>query len=224
MEKKIIYKFFNIYNKIFKENFNKKLNFDWTKKPKRFEIINNIIKYRKYNSYLEIGCFKNETFNAIKIKNKIGVDPFSGGTIRKTSDDFFKENQNYFDICFIDGLHHYKQVKKDILNCANFLNKNGVILVHDCLPERIRDQMVPRSHEHWNGDVWKAIVEIRTLDNFDTYTCLADEGIGIIFKRPNRKILDINTRDYKNLKFKYFYENYTKIMNIIDEKNIKKIF
>ena len=224
MIEKLIYKFFNVYNKIFKENFNKKLDFQWSKKPRRYEIINKIIKKKKYNTYLEIGCFKNDTFNSIIIKDKIGVDPVSGGTIRKTSDEFFKDNKNYFDICFIDGLHKYNQVRKDIFNCLNFLNNDGVILVHDCLPERIRDQMIPRSHEHWNGDVWKAIVEIRTLVDFDTYTCLADEGIGIIFKRPNSNLLEIDVKNFKDLKFQYFYNNHKEIMNIINEKDILKIF
>ena len=224
MIEKLIYKFFNVYNKIFKENFNKKLDFQWSKKPRRYEIINKIIKKKKYNTYLEIGCFKNDTFNSIIIKDKIGVDPVSGGTIRKTSDEFFKDNKNYFDICFIDGLHKYNQVRKDIFNCLNFLNNDGVILVHDCLPERIRDQMIPRSHEHWNGDVWKVIVEMRTLVDFDTYTCLADEGIGIIFKRPNSNLLEIDVKNFKDLKFQYFYNNHKEIMNIINEKDILKIF
>ena len=144
MIEKLIYKFFNVYNKIFKENFNKKLDFQWSKKPRRYEIINKIIKKKKYNTYLEIWCFKNDTFNSIIIKDKIGVDPVYGGTIRKTSDEFFKDNKNYFDICFIDGLHKYNQVRKDIFNCLNFLNNDGVILVHDCLPERIRDQMITK--------------------------------------------------------------------------------
>jgi len=224
MLEKLIYKFFNIYNKIFKESFNKKLDFQWSNKPKRYEIINKIIKKKKYNSYLEIGCFKNETFNSIIIRDKIGVDPVSGGTIKKTSDEFFKDNKNYFDICFIDGLHKYDQVRKDIFNCFNFLNNDGVILVHDCLPERIRDQMIPRSHEHWNGDVWKVIVEMRTLVDFDTYTCLADEGIGIIFKRSNSNLLKIDVKNFKELKFQYFYNNHKELMNIIHDKDILNIF
>ena len=44
MIEKLIYKFFNVYNKIFKENFNKKLDFQWSKKPRRYKIINKIIK------------------------------------------------------------------------------------------------------------------------------------------------------------------------------------
>ena len=39
---------------------------------KRYEIIQKVIEIKKYKSYLEIGCFKNETFD--KINNSIFDD------------------------------------------------------------------------------------------------------------------------------------------------------
>ncbi len=86
-----------------------------------------------------------ELFSKIKIEKKIGVDPVSGGTIRDTSDNFFKKNNKKFDIIFIDGLHEYDQVKKDINNSLLFLNDNGVIFLHDCMPMRFINQAVPRA-------------------------------------------------------------------------------
>ncbi len=213
-----------IYNLIFKENFREKLNFEWNKYSNRFDIINKIIQEKKYKNYLEIGCYKDENFEKIHIDKKIGVDPVSGGTIRATSDNFFKNNMENFDIIFIDGLHHYEQVKKDIKNSINVLNEKGVIILHDCLPSKNRDQMIPRSHLNWNGDVWKAIVEMRTKENVDVYTCLADQGLGIILKRKNRNKLDIKVKDFKKLRFKDYYYNYSKFMNIISEEDLFKIF
>ena len=67
------------------------------------------------------------------------------------------------------------------------INKDGIILLHDCLPRNVYDQAVPRCQYVWNGDVWKAIVEARTLNNVDTYTCIADHGLGVIFNRKNEK-------------------------------------
>ncbi len=221
--RKYKYRFFNFYNLLLKENFKKKLNFDWSSLPQRFEIINKIIKKNSYERYLEIGCFKDENFNKINITYKVGVDPVSGGTVRKTSDEYFKNNKEYFDIIFIDGLHYFDQVKKDIENSLDFLNTKGIIIVHDCLPSKIRDQMIPRAHEKWNGDVWKAIVEFRTKDHLDVYTCFADEGLGIILKRNNKNKLDLNLKDFKKLKFKDYYHNYSKFMNIISEDDLLKI-
>ena len=89
--KRKIYKLNYLFNKIFKEKFNKKLDFDWSSKPSRYLIINKIIAKKNYKSYLEIGCYKDENFREIKIAKKVGVDPVSGGTIRDTSDNFFKK-------------------------------------------------------------------------------------------------------------------------------------
>ena len=93
---------------------------------------------------------------------KIGVDPVSGGNYRGKSDDFFSNNKKKFDLIFIDGLHEYQQVRKDILNSIKCLKEGGFILVHDCLPRSISAQAVPRFRNIWTGDVWKAIDEFRT--------------------------------------------------------------
>ena len=202
------------------EKFYKKFDYDWHKYSHRFDIINNIIKYKKYNSYLEIGCQADVSFKKILAADKIGVDPMDGGTHRMTSDNFFKTNQKMFDLIFIDGLHEYSQVLRDIKNSINFLNKDGIILVHDCLPAKIWHQTMPQTHSSWNGDVWKAIVECRTLKNIDTYTCVADQGLGIIFNKKNTKLLEEDIRDFKKLTFKDYYQNHNKYMNLIYENEL----
>ena len=155
-------KIFNrLYYNLFIENFNKKIKYNFPLNFHRWDLIDYLIKKNNYTDYLEIGCDQNQLFSKIKIKNKVGVDPFSGGNVRKTSDQFFLENNEKFDIIFIDGLHEYKQVKKDILNSTDCLNKGGIILVHDCMPDSLGKQAVPRYKMQWNGDVWKAIVDLR---------------------------------------------------------------
>jgi predicted O-methyltransferase YrrM len=222
--KNFLFKINKIYNYIFGEKFYKKLNFNWNEYPNRLEIIQNIITIRKYKKYLEIGCDKDQIFSNVAIDFKIGVDPVQGGNVRKTSDDFFKSNSNKFDIIFIDGLHEYDQVNKDIKNSLKALNDGGVILLHDCLPKSYFHQALPRSRMSWNGDVWKNIVESRTNSEIDTYTCFADQGIGIIFNRPNRNKLIISINNFKKLKFRDFYYNYKEYLNIINSEEINKIF
>jgi predicted O-methyltransferase YrrM len=217
------YRLNNFLNLLFKERFKKKLNFNWNNYPQRFEVINKIIKKKNYKNYLEIGCFKDENFKEIIVEHKVGVDPVSGGTIRSTSDNFFKKNNKIFDIIFIDGLHYFDQVKKDIKNSLEALSERGIIIIHDCLPTRIRDQMIPRSHEHWNGDVWKVVVEFRTKINVDVYTCMADQGLGIILKKKNLNPLKLDLKDFKKLKFEDYYYNYPKFMNIISHEELFKI-
>ena len=222
--KNFLFKINKIYNYIFGEKFYKKLNFNWNLYPHRLEIIQNIIISKNYKKYLEIGCDKDQIFSNILIDYKIGVDPVQGGNVRKTSDDFFKNNLDKFDIIFIDGLHEYDQVNKDINNSLKALNDGGIILLHDCMPKSYFHQAVPRSRMSWNGDVWKNIVEARANPEIDTYTCFADEGIGIIFNRLNRNKLIINKKNFKKLNFRDFYYNYREYLNIISAEEINKIF
>ena len=214
--------FFNkIYHLLVSEKFSKKINFNFDRRN-RIDLIQHIIEKKNYKNYLEIGCHKNEVFDKISIE-KIGVDPVSGGNYRGFSDNFFKENKKSFDCIFIDGLHEYDQVRRDIVNSIKILNREGMIILHDCLPPSINHQRVPRTRYTWNGDVWKAIVEARTWEHVNTYTVLADQGLGVIKQEQNTEKLDLKNISFKNLKFKFFYENYNKIMRTITYEEFLKI-
>ena len=215
--------FRKIYYKLFIENFKGKLNYNFTENFYRWDLIEYLIKKNNYKNYLEIGCDKNQLFSKVNIGNKIGVDPVSGGNVRKTSDDFFKENKSSFDIVFIDGLHNYEQVKKDILNSVNCLLDEGIILVHDCMPDSLGKQAVPRYKMQWNGDVWKAIVDLRQQENLEIYTCEIDQGIGVISKKKNTSILKLD-KPINKLKFKDYFANYKEYMRVISLEEFKKIF
>ena len=218
--KKFLYLFYG-------EKFFKKKRYDWGRYPKRFEIIQDIIDFKKYNSYLEIGCDRNQSFSNIKIEKRVGVDPVEGGIHKMTSDHFFSINKDNFDIIFIDGLHEYSQVMKDIKNSLKFLNKDGIILLHDCLPRTIWNQITPRLNSDWNGDVWKSIVHCRTLDNIDTYTFIADRGIGLIFPRKNKNLIKFEKKvNFKNLTFKQYFIKHEYLMNTLhyDKSKIHDLF
>ena len=213
-----------IYYFLFVERFNKKLLFNFPEKIFRWDLIQFLIDKYKYSTYLEIGCDKDQSFSKIKIPHKVGVDPISGGTIRITSDNFYKTNKEKFDIIFIDGLHHYEQVIEDINNAIDILNDNGHILVHDCLPRTIAHQAIPRYRGSWNGDVWKSIVELRTRKNLDVFTCEIDFGVGIIQKRKNSKLLELEINNFKNLKFKDYFHRNKEFMNVISyDEALKKM-
>ena len=142
---------------------------------------------------------------------------------KKYRSDFLKPKLIHFEsVCFSyndDG----KQTIKDINNAIQSIQDNGIILIHDCLPKKIWNQIVPRIYGHWNGDVWKAIVEARTYNNIETFTCIADHGLGVILKRKNSKILNIKNKDFKNLKFSDYYKNHKEFMNPVAYEQLKKI-
>lgn len=212
-----------IYYNLFIEKFNKKINYNFPDNYFRWDLIEYLIKKYNYSNYLEIGCDRDQLFSKVKIQNKVGVDPFSGGTVRKTSDKFFLENNEKFDIVFIDGLHIYSQVKKDILNSVQCLKPNGIVLVHDCMPDSVGKQAVPRYKMQWNGDVWKAIVDLRQKNNLEIYTCEIDQGIGIITNKKNSSVLKLDIPINK-IKFKDYYYNYKEYMRVINLNEFKKIF
>ena len=219
-----IEKIFNkIYYKIFVENFKENLNYNFPDDFFRWDLLDYLIKKNNYSDYLEIGCDKDQLFSKVNIKNKIGVDPSNGGNVRKTSNDFFSDNREFFDIVFIDGLHEYDQVKKDIINSLKFLNENGVVLVHDCMPDSLGKQAVPRYKMQWNGDVWKAIVDLRQDENLEIFTCSIDQGIGIIKKKKNTSILNLN-KPINKLKFKDYFYNYKEYMRVISITEFKNLF
>ena len=219
---KLKYRINKIYNIIFGEKFYKKINFNWDNFPKRYELINKVITKKKYKSYLEIGCDENQNFDKINIQEKIVIDPKKGGNIKMTSDIFFRTNQKNFDCIFIDGLHTYEQSKKDVINSINVLNENGMIFLHDCLPKSYFHQATPGSRNAWNGDVWKAIVEYRVKEGFDTFTCFIDEGVGAILKKKNRLILKKKFINFKKITFKEFYYNYKELMNIVSYDKVEE--
>ena len=87
-------KLVKIYHSFFGENFKKDIDKQniYNDKIHRLDVIQNLIKKYNLKKYLEIGCDQNEVFSQVKIENKIGVDPVSGGTHRMTSDKFFASN------------------------------------------------------------------------------------------------------------------------------------
>jgi hypothetical protein len=197
----------------------------------RIEIINKLIKKNDYKSYLEIGV-KDPAycFDLINCELKHGVDPgIESGhkvTFPITSDEFFIQNTQKYDIIFVDGLHLAEQSEKDILNSINFLNTNGTIVVHDCNPpdshharEDYYDHSTPAGI-HWNGTVWKSIIKLRSqLINIHTSVVDVDWGVGIItLNRKNNPIHNWNTY----YSFDLFEKNKNYFLNLISYEEFIK--
>jgi len=157
----------------------------------RLDVINYLIGLKGYHSYLEIGCDTDQTFKRVKASNKVGIDPVSGGTLRMSSDAFFAVNQQKFDLIFIDGLHLHEQVLRDVSNSLRSLRTGGCLVIHDCLPLRKEQQLEKpvRRVGGWTGDVWKAIVRLRTDPNLDIAVLNANWGVGVVFTRPNTDLI-----------------------------------
>jgi hypothetical protein len=181
---------------------------------KRFDIINHLITNYKYNSYLEIGTQHGNCFTEIKAKYKVCVDPeknFEGLTHEMTSDNFFSQNKEKFDIIFVDGLHTEEQTTKDVLNSLECLNDGGTIVVHDCLPHCEEFTKIC-----WNGTTFRTIIELRyTKSNLNIAVVDTDCGCAVIQKSKNTLEL-YNMVPIHIAKMYAFYEqNKKELMNVI---------
>ena len=155
----------------------------------RVAFLNQLIREYRFQSYLEIGCGDDQAFALVDVGDKVGVDPVRGGTLRMTSDRFFQVNRKQFDLIFIDGLHLQEQVLRDVSNSLRALRAGGVIVLHDCLPRTEAQQQRIRNRRAWTGDVWKAVVSLRTDPNLDVAVADADWGLGIVVRRSNSEQL-----------------------------------
>jgi len=95
--------------------------------------------------YLELGISKAKCFNPVSkfFKNSIAVDindcsryidNKSTTVYIGTTDYFFDENRDTFNMIFIDAEHSWNQVKSDFVNSMKILKQNGVIILHDTFP------------------------------------------------------------------------------------------
>ncbi len=212
----------------------------------RITLIQNYIDKYNYTNYLEIGVHKGLSFLSINCRNKRAVDPFfqidfwtkakwyfklpsnwRNKYFEITSDDFFEKQvknlkkDSKLDIVFIDGLHTFKGSLNDVLNSLQYLNNDGVIILHDCFPPNKAAATPANSYkeveqlniEGWNGlwcgDVWKTIkyLKMQYPESLDVFVLNADFGLGNVKVKTQEKLdLNINIELFKEInKLDYDY-------------------
>lgn len=138
-------------------------------------------------SYLEIGTSDGASL-AYANCDSIAVDPSfalkanASGTRRRTfpfqmtSDEFFRTQnvRSFFplgvDLAFLDGMHRFEYLLRDVINTETVTHRRSLILLHDCLPSNARMASrvgvagPPEEGETatwWSGDVWKIVPILR---------------------------------------------------------------
>jgi len=183
----------------------------------RVDVVKFCVDYFKFDSYLEIGCKDNFTFDQINVSKKVGVDPFAGGTVRMYSDEFFLQNTEKFDIVFIDGDHRCRQAHNDIKNALNVLNDNGIVVAHDCNPRIKADESTENIR---CGDAWKSFVHYRQDENILSAVGDFDFGVGIIKKAKNKNVIKLD-KCYYDLCWDDLVQNREAWLNLIDAEQLK---
>jgi len=158
------------------------------------EVLLLVVNNKNVENYLELGVEHGFNFCDVskKCKKSVGVDiinslkselPENAEFFLGTTDDFFAQNKNFFDLILIDAGHSHENSLRDFLNSINFLSKDGIILMHDTYPldESYTDSSLC-------GEVYKTVLHIKEnfYNDFEFFTFPFHPGITIL-KKINRK-------------------------------------
>ncbi|MFN8593894.1 MAG: class I SAM-dependent methyltransferase [Thermomicrobiales bacterium] len=130
-------------------------------------------------SYLEIGVDWGESL-LLSRSRTIAIDPAPkpppASLLGKpgmllavcTSDDFFAQYQREallgaarLDFAFIDGLHQFTQVVRDLEHVERWGHRDTVIAIHDVLPRNAWEATHTFHDGFWAGDVWRIVPFLR---------------------------------------------------------------
>jgi hypothetical protein len=178
----------------------------------RIAVVTFLLSQFETPRYLEVGCAANSLFSSVPTTSKVGVDPLTGGTHRITSDEFFESNRDKFEIIFIDGLHTYRQIRKDVNNALKSIQLGGYIVLHDTLPRNWIEQNVPPLLPGpWLGDVWKVCFELLETKGIEFKVIRIDYGVAVIrVNELGMKLQDLS-ESLADQDFEYFFINHLKL-------------
>ena len=176
----------------------------------RKAVVNRLLADRPDGAYLEIGCADNALFDAVMARRKIGVDPRQGGTHRMTSDAFFADHADQrFDVVFIDGLHLYDQVRRDLDGALSVLNPGGWIALHDMLPRDWLEEHVPQIRTRgWTGDGWKLAFELLASPDVAFRLLAIDHGVLVVRPLTAKPRIPDLSATLAEERFGYLYRNF----------------
>jgi len=167
-------------------------------------------------------------FDVLRKIGKTIINPFNlfNHYFKKTSDDFFEQDaakvigEKKIEIALIDGMHEYAYVQSDVENVIRYLDNEGVIVLHDCNP--IKEESAVSFAEWqargqkgvWNGDVWKTILNVRSLrPDLTAFVLDCDYGLGIIVKKPSAT-LPFSKEDIDRFNYNDFNANRKEWLNL----------
>ena len=152
----------------------------------------------------------------------------------ETTSNAFFENETAFlerhpiDVALIDGLHTYGQVVRDVERALCYLRDDGVIFLHDCNPrfalaarpaasweDFIAQQSGPLVIGVWNGDVWKAIVRLRsTRRDLLVGVLKCDQGVGFVRKGSPESQLSYSPQEIEALTYADLKADRERLLNL----------
>ena len=137
------------------------------------ELLTRLHEALRPRAYLEIGVEFGPSL-ALSRSPSIGIDPFPRPSARALcgkpwvkiyrarSDDFFAAHDPAttlaglpLDLAFIDGLHEFAQVVRDLENVERWGHAGTVAVIHDVMPGDAWQASHAFHDGMWTGDVWR---------------------------------------------------------------------
>lgn len=167
-------------------------------------------------------------FNPYNVFNQYYSEK-SDDFFRLHADDIFKSKK--IEVALVDGMHEYSYALRDTENILKYLDDDGVIILHDCNPAT-RENAVSFNEwkedgmkGEWNGDVWKAIVHLRSFRrDIDVFVADCDYGLGIITKRKPESILHFSQDEIDKFEHADLAANRKEWLNLKSPGYLKEYF
>jgi len=193
----------------------------------------------RIKSTLKVGVDPEFKFDLLRKIGKTFINPYNifNQYFSETSDDFFNSHANHLfgdkkiEISLVDGMHEYHYALRDTENVLKYLDENGVIVLHDCNPitkesGRSFDEWKKSGMEYdWNGDVWKAIVHLRSLrPDVNAFVVDCDYGLGIVTKRKPENMLSFSGNEINSLTYEDLNNHRGEWLNLKPVNYLKEYF
>lgn len=142
--------------------------------PHHYALLEHVHRVLRPRTYVEIGVDAGLGLRfAAPGTTVLGIDPVlrpevvaahpDAHLVEATSDEFFATRDlgtlldgRPVDLAFVDGMHRFEHVLRDLANLQPYCDHGSVVLVHDCLPSDEACAARERATVAWAGDVWRA--------------------------------------------------------------------
>jgi len=142
-----------------------------------YDLLQRIHQHHRPRTYVEIGVAEGYSLGmAAPGTRVVGIDPSPAlvsplgdhvAVHELTSDEYFATRDlvadlgGPVDLAFVDGLHHFDAVLRDVANLERHSASASAILLHDTVPIDAASATRERRTPVWTGDVWRAVVALR---------------------------------------------------------------
>jgi predicted O-methyltransferase YrrM len=156
--------------------------------------IQDLVKTTNCRKYLELGVDNGYNIKYIRdhVEKCVGVDVYDKLQDKNnieyhlmTTDNFFNNNNETFDIIFIDANHDWRYVRRDFENSLKVLNEFGIIILHDTDP--IHEVMIHTNLCSDSYHIFDYVYSIHPeLDIINLPIC--DMGLSLVKRKKDRRV------------------------------------